>query len=303
MALSSNSWVIIWIFIEINSICICTLLSKESKIFNKENEITIIYIVIQLTSSILLLININRALNNLITQLICIFCLVIKIGAWPFHLWYIKTITPQNMKTIRIKTLMTWQKLLPLILLSYISFNSLIIFFIAITSIIIPIFKIKKLSSIKSILILSSVNNNGWFLISIILSLPLLITYFLIYRISLLVTIDFLKTLKSKKNLINSKFWYSLLIISNIGSIPPTIIFFSKTFIIWALCFSFCPKEILFFIICIACFFIYNYLWGSFLTLINLPQKTQILKTKDKYFHLLIIITSSIFPILLFFLG
>lgn len=172
-----------------------------------------------------------------------------------------------------------------------------------ILSIILPIYKIKKTSSIKSILILSSLNNNGWLLLSIITSYIRFLFYLTIYSLSLVLSIDFLKTLKTKRFNLNKKTSEVFIVVYNIGGIPPSLIFLGKVIIISIIINLGFPKEILIVIIIITCYFIYNYIWCTQNYIINLPIKPQNSTLEVKSVTPQILITLRIITLLLIILG
>lgn len=304
LGISSSSWVILWVFIELNSLVMCGIITKELKKDIENVKPTILYLIIQLTSSIIFLVSVSTVNERKTLTIISILCLIIKSGAFPLHLWYLKTIQSLKIKTRRIKTLITWQKLLPFIIIPY--FNTLILVLtVRLITLVVPIYKIKKTSSIKSILILSSINNNGWFFIAVIISFVRYLYYFFIYSISLIITINFIENIKIKRFNIKKKTSEAVIVIINMRRIPPSFIFIGKVVIILTMVELNFPKEIIVVIIIIRCYFIYHYLWSSYTLVINTPFKPQHsslrIKSSLKEAPLLIIIITL--TILIFLLG
>ena len=300
-AISSSSWVLIWIFIEINSLRLCSILSKDLKKERSYSHPVLTYLVIQLSASVILLICVNFTSLSRLPLLFCVCRILLKRGVWPLHLWYLKTLQPLKIKTQRIKIIITWQKLLPMLILFYFPWK-IILIAAAAFSIITPLKKLKKASSIKSILILSSLNNNGWFLISILCSPFIFFIYFIIYSSSLVVSLNFLRNLKAKLTLLRKAFYDAIILVGNIGRIPPSVIFLGKISVIYCLLTVSIPKIFLVLIITISCVFCYHYLWGVLSLLINLPSKTQ-LSFEEKSLTGTIIIFLSILCLWVLCLG
>jgi len=96
----SSRWLIIWGALEFNTLAICYIIVKE---INKEKEKltpVIEYIVIQeIASTILLLASIIPPSKVRILALTS--SLLIKIGAWPLHLWYTNFLQTLKIRSIR----------------------------------------------------------------------------------------------------------------------------------------------------------------------------------------------------------
>lgn len=278
-------------------------MAKELKKQTQISQPVLLYLVAQISSSIILLISCTSIEKRITSRTLCVLCLIIKSGRFPLHLWYLKAIEKLKIKINRIKIAITWQKILPFFILPYFNIK-LIIITIALMSIIIPIYKIKKNSSIKSILILSSLNNNSWLIIRTIISYTRFSIYFLLYSVTLLIAINFIKDIKIKKFNLKKKIHESIIVIFNLGGIPPSIIFIGKFLITIILIQSNIPKELLLLIIIIMCYFIYHYLWCTHSLIINSPQKTQVVNIQTHPWNSrVILIISTITLIITTILG
>ena len=137
---------------------------------------------------------------------------------------------------IRDKTfliLLTIQKILPIVLLSFLNINLLLLFTIIIfMTLLTSIINLKKTSSIKRILGLSSLNNNSWFMISFFLSIKIFFLFLLFYSLSLIVLLKYLIKIKNYKIKMLIRFWLIILLVSNIGGIPPFSLFWIKSIIL-----------------------------------------------------------------------
>ncbi|ACV04224.1 NADH dehydrogenase subunit 2 (mitochondrion) [Dermatophagoides farinae] len=276
IAMSSSSWVILWIFLEMNSLTLCGMMAKELKKQTQMNQPVLLYLVAQISSSIILLISCTSMEKSMTTSTLCVLCLMMKSGSFPFHLWYLKAMEKLKMKMNSMKMAMTWQKILPFFILPYFNIK-LVIITMALASMTIPIYKMKKNSSMKSILILSSLNNNSWLMISTIMSYMSFSIYFLLYSVTLLITMNFMKDMKMKKFNLKKKMHESVMVIFNLGGIPPSMMFMGKFLIMMILIQSNIPKELLLVMMMMMCYFMYHYLWCTHSLMMNSPQKTQVI--------------------------
>jgi len=182
MCLVSNSWLLIWVALEVNTMGFCYLA------VNKKKEPFIKYLIIQTLASTSLLIIVflieDKALFSLLT-----LGLVVKIGAAPFHIWFISVtkIIRWNPNLI----LITWQKRGPLYLI-LLTKNYILIAIILTTALIgaIPQYTSK---TVISVLALSSVFNIRWMLLSTHTSTKTVLLFIIIYWVSLVLVIITLK--------------------------------------------------------------------------------------------------------------
>lgn len=179
ISISASNWLSIWIGLELNLFSIIPILNFKSSIYSI--EATIKYFLIQAFASILLLIFlINKNLlflNN--DNILIILPLLIKLRLIPFHLWLPSII--EGLNWISCLLITTWQKITPLIIISYLNINKNIIFLIIFISIN-SIFGLNQ-NSIRKILAISSINNTTWILFAILINENLWINYFLIYSL------------------------------------------------------------------------------------------------------------------------
>jgi NADH-ubiquinone oxidoreductase chain 2 len=105
---------------------------------------------------------------------------LLKRGAAPFHFWFPGVI--EGLRWINRLILITWQKIAPLILISYnINYNFFIISIIL--SILIGALGGLNQTSLRKLIAFSSINHLGWILIAIINNELLWFFYFIIYSI------------------------------------------------------------------------------------------------------------------------
>lgn len=246
ITISSNSWFGAWIGLEINLLSFIPLMINNNNLLS--NEASLKYFLTQALASaiflfsiilFILITNLNWQVENwnLYSSLIINSTLLLKRGAAPFHFWFPGVVEGLSWNNNLI--LITWQKIAPLILISY---NSLIIFinYIVIISVLIGAIGGLNQSSLRKIIAFSSINNLGWILRAIILNDSLWLIYFLLYSF-LTFTLLFLFNSYQLFH-INQTFSFSInnslikfilfLSLLSLGGLPPFLGFFPKWLVI-----------------------------------------------------------------------
>lgn len=241
LIISSTSWLRAWIALEINLISFIAfiLINKKSNLI----EASIIYFISQSLASIIFLLSIlintlilKTSQQNLIwTSKILLLALIIKIGAAPLHFWLPLTI--EGISWINNYLLITWQKLGPIILVSY-NVNFWLSIFIIISAITGAIGGLNQ-SSIKKLISFSSINQIRWFLLALSYKKALwniyLFFYFFVLINVILIFITFNLNFINQIYLLNyNKIILIFIFISilSIGGLPPFLGFFPKILII-----------------------------------------------------------------------
>nr|APX40356.1 NADH dehydrogenase subunit 2 [Stylosomus ilicicola] len=244
ITISSNSWMSMWIGLEVNLLSIIPLLSTN-KLYNSA-EATIKYFITQVMASsiflmsIILMINSNEQLFFQQSNLLMITqsALFIKMGAAPFHAWFPEVMEGLSWSNCMI--MLTLQKIAPMIILLNIIKPSLLIFLVIMTSLIVGgLFGINQVS-IRKIMAYSSINHIGWMIAAMLSMKSLWSLYFIIYstisaNIIFILNVANLKTIGQislifKTNKINSLF-FSMNFFS-LGGLPPYFGFLPKWFTI-----------------------------------------------------------------------
>nr|YP_010506511.1 NADH dehydrogenase subunit 2 [Korinchia angustiabdomena]UXF58229.1 NADH dehydrogenase subunit 2 [Korinchia angustiabdomena] len=184
ITISANSWLSAWMGLEINLLSFIPLMTDNNLM---SNEASLKYFLIQaLASSILLFSTIlfmyqnnlmNYSLNKYINMII-LSSLLMKSGSAPFHFWFPNVMEGLNWMNSLI--LMTWQKIAPLMLISYLMIKFML-FWSIILSIIIGSLSGLNQTSLRKLMTFSSINHLGWMLMSMYSNESLWITYFLFY--------------------------------------------------------------------------------------------------------------------------
>lgn len=254
ISVSANSWAAVWIGLEINLLSFIPLIVFKNNLNNSEAALN--YFLIQAFASIIILFSIisfiinfnlfNNLLNwkeyfNNIPINLILLTLLIKLGAAPLHFWFPNII--ENISWINCFILMTWQKLAPIIIISYlINFNNLYIFFILTSTLIGGIGGLNQ-TSIRKLISFSSINHIGWILTAILFNEFIWLIYFIIYTILNLIIIFIINIFhifylnQIYRIFIHSKIIkFSLLIsILSLGGLPPFLGFLPKWLIIQSL--------------------------------------------------------------------
>lgn len=187
ISISSTSWFRVWIGLEINLLSFIPLSIKNNNLFSSEASLK--YFLTQALASRTLLFSIilfyifyewNLFFNNKIKIINIIFAtsLIIKRGVAPFHFWFPNVI--EGLNWINNFILITWQKIAPLVLLSF----CLNLFFFISTiffSIFIGAIGGLNQTSLRKIIAFSSINHLGWILRNIINNENIWKIYFLFY--------------------------------------------------------------------------------------------------------------------------
>nr|QVH36307.1 NADH dehydrogenase subunit 2 [Erionota torus] len=241
ISISSNSWFGCWIGLEINLMSFIPLISKNNNLLTSEASLK--YFLIQSIASINFLFSIllkiillkNFEMNFFISILIN-SSMMMKMGSAPFHFWFPNII--EGMSWLNCFILMTWQKITPMILMSYYMNKNFLMLIMMMNTIIGAIGGINQ-TSLRKLLAFSSINNLGWMMSSIMISENLWMLYFLMYSffISIMCFMFYIMNIYFINQLFMFNFNYLmkfLLFINflSLGGLPPFLGFFPKWIII-----------------------------------------------------------------------
>nr|UDP55631.1 NADH dehydrogenase subunit 2 [Scatella tenuicosta] len=243
ITISSNSWLGAWMGLEINLLSFIPLMSDDNLM---STEASLKYFLTQaLASSILLFSiilfmmnsNLINNLNNNYIHMMILSSLLLKSGAAPFHFWFPNMMEGLSWNNSLI--LMTWQKIAPLMLISYMIVNSLIMFSI-IMSVLIGSLGGLNQTSLRKLMAFSSINHLGWMMAAMQLSESIWLIYFILYSLLTFNMIYFFNMYKvSHMNQLFSMFFYSKIMkffmflnLLSLGGLPPFLGFFSKWMVI-----------------------------------------------------------------------
>nr|YP_010454730.1 NADH dehydrogenase subunit 2 [Heptagenia ngi]QZZ23906.1 NADH dehydrogenase subunit 2 [Heptagenia ngi] len=188
IAISSSSWLGAWVGLEINLLSFIPLMSDKTNQFSTEAALK--YFLTQALASAILIFGAvclglstqfgsSYHFNSSTLNILISATLLLKMGAAPFHFWFPGVM--EGLNWINGLILMTWQKIAPLMLVSYVFNPSLISFgFIFMCALAGGLGGFNQ-TSLRKIMAYSSINHLGWMLAATLLGASYWITYFLFY--------------------------------------------------------------------------------------------------------------------------
>nr|YP_009352111.1 NADH dehydrogenase subunit 2 [Euschemon rafflesia]AQX44273.1 NADH dehydrogenase subunit 2 [Euschemon rafflesia] len=240
ISISANSWLGCWIGLEINLLSFIPLISNSNNLMNSEASLK--YFLTQSIASINFLFSIllkmilmkNFELN--LFSILINSSMLMKMGSAPFHYWFPNII--EGMSWMNCFILMSWQKITPMILLSYYMNKNFLLLIMIMNSIIGAIGGINQ-TSLRKLMSFSSINNLGWMMASIMISENLWLLYFILYSflISVMCLLFYIMNIFFINQLFifNMNFMLKLFLMFNffsLGGLPPFLGFFPKWIII-----------------------------------------------------------------------
>nr|QBF00236.1 NADH dehydrogenase subunit 2 [Stegana prigenti]QBF00237.1 NADH dehydrogenase subunit 2 [Stegana prigenti] len=245
ISITSNSWLGAWMGLEINLLSFIPLMSDNNNNL-MSSEASLKYFLVQaLASTVLLfaviLMNIKNNMNfetmSFFTSSMIFSSLLMKSGAAPFHFWFPNIM--EGLTWINCLFLMTWQKIAPLILMSYFNMKLLLTISI-ILSVIIGSLSGLNQSSLRKLMAFSSINHLGWMLSILNLENSIWLIYFLTYSFLSFCLIFLFNNFKifhfnqMFSMFFNSKIlkFYFFLNFLSLGGLPPFLGFLPKWLVI-----------------------------------------------------------------------
>nr|YP_009024425.1 NADH dehydrogenase subunit 2 [Luehdorfia taibai]AGQ18541.1 NADH dehydrogenase subunit 2 [Luehdorfia taibai] len=241
ITISANSWMSCWIGLEINLLSFIPLISNSKNLLS--NEAALKYFLTQSIASINFLFSIllkmillkNFEIHNLISILIN-SSMLMKMGSTPFHFWFPNII--EGLSWFNCFILMTWQKISPMILLSY-YMNINFILIILIFNVIIGAIGGINQTSLRKLMSFSSINNLGWMLSALMISENLWLFYLIFYSFLISIMCFLFNYLNiyfiNQLFIMNMNFSIKISFLINffsLGGLPPFLGFFPKWIII-----------------------------------------------------------------------
>nr|YP_009236834.1 NADH dehydrogenase subunit 2 [Telchinia parrhasia]AMJ17303.1 NADH dehydrogenase subunit 2 [Telchinia parrhasia] len=241
ISISTNSWLGCWIGLEINLLSFIPLMSSPLNLLNSEASLK--YFLTQALASVnflfIILLNFLFMKNFFYAPLMLIMInstLLMKMGSVPFHFWFPNIM--EGLSWFNNFILMTWQKISPMILLSY-CMNFYYLIFIMIFNVLIGTIGSFNQSSLRKLMAFSSINNLGWLISALLISENLWLTYFLFYSMFLFIScfIFYITNIFYINQLFNFNYNYFIkftimLNFLSLGGLPPFLGFFPKWLII-----------------------------------------------------------------------
>nr|AMH85617.1 NADH dehydrogenase subunit 2 [Drosophila mediopunctata]AMH85643.1 NADH dehydrogenase subunit 2 [Drosophila roehrae] len=249
ITVTSNSWLGAWMGLEINLLSFIPLMSDSNNL--KSTESSLKYFLTQALASTVLLFavillmlknNMNSEINESFTSMILMSTLLLKSGAAPFHFWFPNLM--EGLTWMNALLLMTWQKIAPLMLISYLNLNNFLMISV-ILSVIVGALGGLNQTSLRKLMAFSSINHLGWMFSAIMISESVWFIYFLFYSflsltLSLMFYIFKLYHLNQLFSwFVNSKILKFTLFMNflSLGGLPPFLGFLPKWIVIQQLTF------------------------------------------------------------------
>uniref|UniRef100_UPI0031F346FB NADH dehydrogenase subunit 1 n=1 Tax=Heptathela kimurai TaxID=88333 RepID=UPI0031F346FB len=231
LTMGSSSWFIMWSGLEINTISFISWIYEENNKYSSESCFK--YFFVQAISSIMLIF-FSQPIMNLMNNLFLInMALLFKLGAAPFHLWFISMM--QSIKWIPCLILSTIQKLIPMSILFYYSLPVVQIF--ASLSAILGSLGGLNQTNLKTLIAYSSIVHLGWMLSTVsitILIWPFYWSCYLLMSVSIIMMLKmtFMLSPKTLMSLTWSQQFLILFMFLSLGGLPPLFGFLPKWFLL-----------------------------------------------------------------------
>nr|YP_009162818.1 NADH dehydrogenase subunit 2 [Bactrocera zonata]AKG49726.1 NADH dehydrogenase subunit 2 [Bactrocera zonata] len=243
ITVSSNSWLGAWMGLEINLLSFIPLMNSNNL---TSTEASLKYFLTQAMASAVLLFAIMMTyLNNYpiiqenssYSNLMIISSLLLKSGAAPFHFWFPNVM--EGLSWMNALTLMTWQKIAPLMLISYTAQNTFIFMAIIASTITGSLGGLNQ-TSLRKLMAFSSINHLGWMLAAMQANESMWCIYFSFYTfLSFSLTFMFNNFKMFHINQLFNSFFNSktlkfilFLNLLSLGGLPPFIGFLPKWLVI-----------------------------------------------------------------------
>nr|YP_004021618.1 NADH dehydrogenase subunit 2 [Phraortes illepidus]YP_010601338.1 NADH dehydrogenase subunit 2 [Phraortes lii]WAL35417.1 NADH dehydrogenase subunit 2 [Phraortes lii]BAJ24439.1 NADH dehydrogenase subunit 2 [Phraortes illepidus] len=241
IAISSNSWFTIWMGMEINMMAFMPIIIEKNNLTTKESSL--MYFLVQTMASMLLIMSViitKAKMTNLnMNNMLMMTALMMKSGVSPFHFWLPKTM--EGLSWMNCLIMMTWQKIIPLLMMSHMIKMSNFLMMTTTLSVMIGSIGGLNQTSLRKLMAYSSISNNGWMLAAMLISEMLWITYFIMYSILMMImtmTMDKYKIyhLNQLMNMNENNFKKLILMMNmlSISGLPPMMGFLMKWMVLQA---------------------------------------------------------------------
>nr|YP_004021522.1 NADH dehydrogenase subunit 2 [Caprella scaura]BAJ23210.1 NADH dehydrogenase subunit 2 [Caprella scaura] len=226
MILSAESWLMVWLFLEINLLLFIPMMfSKKSKY---QSEASLKYFINQAMSSVMILsaITFLPHVSYLVDMALCA-AFSLKMGVAPLHGWLISV--SSSLSWFSLWLLLILQKVGPMLVMNtLVNFGTFMMLYVFVTSTAV-MGAVGGLStpSMKKIMAYSSIAQMGWLLMALISSSELWVMYFMIYSSVtsvILLSLYFTKSTKLNDLLTNKNKLMKIMMSINmlaIAGLPP----------------------------------------------------------------------------------
>nr|YP_009185983.1 NADH dehydrogenase subunit 2 [Sphaeridium bipustulatum]ALO70936.1 NADH deshydrogenase subunit 2 [Sphaeridium bipustulatum] len=297
ITISSQSWLGMWIGLEINLLSFIPLInSAKNKMFT---EASIKYFVIQALASSTVLMSIvvvpslSAILGDEFITMIMNSALFMKMGAAPFHFWFPEVI--EGLSWLNALILLTWQKIAPMVILSYNLSLNLTVGVIIACMMISGFMGINQIS-LRKIMAYSSINHLGWMVSSMLYDQTIWVIYFIIYSlmsVNIILVLNkfnlfYLKQLFYHMKTNKSMKLFFIMNFMSLGGLPPFIGFFPKWITIHALVTN-SAYLLAFLMIVLTLFTLFFYIRITFSSILLSSAELSFVNQMSSYSHLVVL--------------
>nr|QGZ10089.1 NADH dehydrogenase subunit 2 [Phalantus geniculatus] len=243
LVISSENWLGIWMGLEMNMLSFIPIIFEGKKTNSAES--CMIYFLIQSISSMFMLMLVLTDLSltmlpymeDKLKNIMLLSSIMIKLGVPPFHFWFPEIV--KKMEWTNSLILMTWQKVAPLTILSYLLINSPYTPMLIMLSVIVGAMGGLNQTSIHKIMAFSSINHMGWMIACMKLNNSLWMGYLAIYSLILIMMVYIFQ--KHSISYINQLYLCSssmseksliIILFMSLGGLPPFLGFLPKWMVI-----------------------------------------------------------------------
>nr|ALO70416.1 NADH deshydrogenase subunit 2 [Brundinia marina] len=240
ISISSNSWMGMWLGLEINLLAFIPLIQEKSNIYSSESSLkyfltqalaslVLLFALIFMSKNFLIMKNIENSMMIILNS-----ALLTKMGMTPFHFWFPEVI--EGLNWLNCLILLTWQKITPMILVMYNMNFQYFFMMIIVFSMLISGFMGINQSSLRKLLAYSSINHMAWMISAMFWSETIWFYYYIVYLILTMniILIFYMFNIYYYNQILISmnsnfliKFFFSLNFLS-LGGLPPFLGFFPK---------------------------------------------------------------------------
>nr|YP_009406966.1 NADH dehydrogenase subunit 2 [Typhlatya mitchelli]ASA39489.1 NADH dehydrogenase subunit 2 [Typhlatya mitchelli] len=239
IAVSSSSWFILWMGLELNLLSFIPILTSSSNRYSAESALKYFLIQALGSASLLAACPLSMTIPQL-AVLIISSALLLKVGAAPFHFWFPPVM--QGISWLQSLTLMTIQKITPIAMMSSLlhDTSTQIIILSSISSSIVGGLGGLNQTLTRKIISYSSINHMAWLLAAVSFNERLWLIYFSSYT---LISASVVAILHSNQifhfnqlltmNLLSKPLKLALLLsLLSLGGMPPLLGFLPKMLVI-----------------------------------------------------------------------
>nr|YP_008757595.1 NADH dehydrogenase subunit 2 [Occasjapyx japonicus]AEV44860.1 NADH dehydrogenase subunit 2 [Occasjapyx japonicus] len=184
MSVSSTTWMGAWMGLEINMLSFIPLISNSSN--QRTTESSIKYFIIQAIGSVVIItvaltsVTMSSLFHSWVLSSPLILALLLKSGAAPLHFWFPGVM--EGMNWMNCMTLMTWQSVAPLALISYTNSPQILLSSAILSGFVGALGGLNQ-TLLRKLMAYSSIGHMGWMLASMNSSETFWLMYLMVYSL------------------------------------------------------------------------------------------------------------------------